>query len=266
MCIFACVQDKSSSTIPNREQETFVMFNKKINKMARKITKKLNKSQKSLLLGLLIGDGTITNHPDFKIDHSKAQIEYLEWKAKLLDDENIKHSNIKEYIQKAGYNKGGYVVRLRISTTPTIKAIRRSLYKPNKTITLNLLNWFSEREIAIWYLDDGCINVNTSSQRSSIQHTIRIATCTDIKTTETIIKYFKDRWNVNFRMFPEGNNTFSIASRTENDCLTFVNIVKPYIEQVPSMLYKIRDNFTKEDFIAYQKTDSFQSARHIIGE
>ena len=67
-------------------------------------------------------------------------------------------------------------------------------------------------------------------------------------------------------MFNEGTNTFSIASSTERDCLTFVNIVKPYIEQVPSMLYKIRDNFTKEEFIAYQKTDSFRSARHIIGD
>ena len=26
-------------------------------------------------------------------------------------------------------------------------------------------------------MDDGCVNVNTSKQRSSIQHTIKIATC-----------------------------------------------------------------------------------------
>lgn len=234
--------------------------------MAKRITKKLNKSQKSLLLGLLIGDGTITNHPDFKMDHSIQQLEYLKWKARLLDIENIKHSDIKEYIQKAGYNIGGKVVRLRVGTTSTIKAIRRSIYKPNKTITRKWLNWFTAREIAIWYLDDGCINVNTSKQRSSIQHTIKIATCTDIETTKIIIQYFKEVWKIDFRMFNEGTNTFSIASSTERDCLTFVNIVKPYIEQVPSMLYKIRDNFTKEEFIAYQKTDSFRSARHIIGD
>ena len=234
--------------------------------MVKRITKKLNKSQKSLLLGLLIGDGTITNHPDFKMDHSIQQLEYLQWKAKLLDTENIKHSEIKEYIQKVGYNKGGKVIRLRVSTNSTVKAIRRSIHKPNKTITRKWLNWFTEREIAIWYLDDGCINVNTSKQRSSIQHTIRIATCTDRETTEIIIKYFMDKWNIKFRMFPEGANTFSIASSSERDCLNFVNIVKPYIQQVPSMLYKIRDNFTKEEFIAYQKTDNCRSARHIIGD
>lgn len=39
-------------------------------------------------------------------------------------------------------------------------------------------------------MDDGCINVNTSKQRSSIQHTIKIATCVDEKTVNIIIKYF----------------------------------------------------------------------------
>ena len=183
--------------------------------MAKRITKKLSKSQKSLLLGLLIGDGTITNHPDFKMDHSIQQLEYLKWKARLLDIENIKHSDIKEYIQKAGYNIGGKVIRLRVGTTPTIKAIRRSIYKPNKTITRKWLNWFTAREIAIWYLDDGCINVNTSKQRSSIQHTIKIATCTDIETTKIIIQYFKEVWKIDFRMFNEGTNTFSIDTSTE---------------------------------------------------
>ena len=42
-------------------------------------------------------------------------------------------------------------------------------------------------------MDDGCINVNTSRQRSSIQHMIKIATCVDLKTVEIIIKYFKER-------------------------------------------------------------------------
>ena len=138
------------------------------------------------------------------MDHSGDQEELLRWKGHLLDLENLKHSGIKEYIQKVGYNVGGRVVRLRVSTIPTIKALRRSLYKPNKTITYNWLNWFSERELAIWYMDDGCININTSKQRSSIQHTIKIATCTDIETTELIIKYFAEMWDIKFRPFVEG--------------------------------------------------------------
>lgn len=105
-------------------------------------------------------------------------------------------------------------------------------------------------------MDDGCINVNTSKQRSSIQHTIKIATCIDEKTVNIIIKYFLEVWDIKFRPFKEGKETFSIASSSEKDCKKFINIIKPYIEQVPSLLYKIRDNFTKEEFIAQQKVVS----------
>ncbi len=233
--------------------------------MARKIKRKLTKEQKSLLISMLIGDGTITNHPDYKLSHSESQREFLEWKIKLLEKYGFEHGGLKEYISKCGYNLGNKVLYVRIKTNPTIKALRRSVYKPKKTFTRNLLNWLNPLGLAIWYMDDGCINVNTSIQRSSIQHTCKIATCVDEETINMMITYFKEIWNINFRPFKEGKNTYSLATSSEQDCINFVNIIKPYVEQVPSLLYKIRDNFTKEEFIAYQKTDNFRSARHIIG-
>ena len=224
--------------------------------MSRKIKKKLSKEQKSLLIGLLIGDGTISSNFVFKLSHSVEQREYLEWKVKLLDKFQIKNNGIKEYISTCGYNTGKKVLYSQMSVIPTIKALRRTIYIPKKTITRRLLNWLTPLEIAIWYMDDGHINVNTSKQRSSIQHTIKIATCVDESTVEVIIQYFLDIWNIKFRKFPEGKNTFSIASSSEEDYSKFVNLIKPFVEQVPSMLYKIRDNFTKKEFLDQQKVDS----------
>ena len=223
--------------------------------MSRKIKKKLSKEQKSLLIGLLIGDGTISSNFVFKLSHSIEQKEYLEWKVKLLDKFKIKNNGIKEYISTCGYNTGKKVLYSQMSVIPTIKALRRTIYIP-KSITRRLLNWLTPLEIAIWYMDDGHINVNTSKQRSSIQHTIKIATCVDEITVEIIIQYFLDVWNIKFRKFPEGKNTFSIASSSEEDYSKFVNLIKPFVEQVPSMLYKIRDNFTKKEFLDQQKVDS----------
>ena len=224
--------------------------------MSRKIKKKLSKEQKSLLIGLLIGDGTISSNFVFKLSHSVEQREYLEWKVKLLDKFQIKNNGIKEYISTCVYNIGKGVLYSQMSVIPTIKALRRTVYIPKKTITRKLLNWLTPLEIAIWYMDDGHINVNTSKQRSSIQHTIKIATCVDESTVEVIIQYFLDIWNIKFRKFPEGKNTFSIASSSEEDYSKFVNLIKPFVEQVPSMLYKIRDNFTKKEFLDQQKVDS----------
>ena len=57
--------------------------------MARKIVKKLSKEQKSLLIGMLLGDGTISSNFVFKLSHSEAQREYLEWKVKLLNEKEV---------------------------------------------------------------------------------------------------------------------------------------------------------------------------------
>lgn len=52
-------------------------------------------------------------------------------------------------------------------------------------------------------MDDGSINVNTSKQRSSIKHTILIATCVDEKVANIIVNYFKEVWDIQFRVFLE---------------------------------------------------------------
>lgn len=219
--------------------------------MSKKISKKISKEQKSLLIGLLLGDGTITNHPDFRIMHSEKQKAYIEWKIKIMDEFGIKNGGLKVYKSTSGYNKDQNVLAVRLSTNATIKALRRTVYIPKKTITRRLLNWLNPLGLAIWYMDDGCINVNTSKQRSSIQHTIKIATCVDEPTVEIIIEYFKEVWGIKFRKFKE-KELYSIASSTEEDCSKFIEIIKPYI--IPEFLYKIRKNFTKEEFIEYQKT------------
>lgn len=223
---------------------------------------RLSKEQKSLLIALLIGDGTISSNYVFKLSHSTLQREYLEWKVELLNKYGIKNNGVKEYISKCGYNTGKSVLYSQMSLIPTIKALRRSVYTPKKTITRKLLEWLNPLGLAIWYMDDGCINVNTSKQRSSIQHTIKIATCVDDSTIKTIINYFDEVWGIHFRPFKEGRNTYSIASSSELDCEKFIKIVKPYIEQVPSFLYKIRKDLTKEEFIKLQESGS--EVRDII--
>lgn len=223
---------------------------------------RLSKEQKSLLIALLIGDGTISSNYVFKLSHSTLQREYLEWKVGLLNKYGIKNNGVKEYISKCGYNTGKCVLYSQMSLIPTIKALRRSVYTPKKTITRKLLKWLNPLGLAIWYMDDGCINVNTSKQRSSIQHTIKIATCVDDNTVKIIINYFDEVWGIHFRPFKEGKNTYSIASSSELDCEKFIKIIKPYIEQVPSFLYKIRKDLTKEEFIKLQESGS--EVRDII--
>lgn len=225
--------------------------------MARKIQKSLSKAQKRLLIALLIGDGTISSNYVFKLSHSIDQREYLEWKVGLLNKLGIKNNGIKEYISSCGYNKGKGVIYSQLSLNSTIKALRRSVYIPKKTFTRNMLDWLDEQGLAIWFMDDGFININESEQRhGSTQRNIKISTCVDKETCNMIIEYFKEKWNVEFRSFLERSKLYSIATRTNEDSDKFISIVKPYVEQVPSLLYKIRNSLTKEEFIAQQNAVS----------
>lgn len=225
--------------------------------MARKIQKSLSKEQKRLLIALLIGDGTISSNYVFKLSHSIEQKEYLEWKVNLLDRFGIKNNGIKEYVSSCGYNYGKRVLYSQMSLHSTIKALRRSIYIPKKTFTRKLLNWLDELGLAIWFMDDGFININESEQRhGSVQRNIRMSTCVDEQTCNMMINYFKERWDIEFRPFLEKSKLYSLATRTNNDTDKFIEIVKPYVEQVPSLLYKIRKSLTKEEFIAQQQAGS----------
>lgn len=231
-------------------------------KRRRKIVEKISEEKKSLLIALLIGDGTISNNFVFKLSHSKDQTEFLNWKIGLLEELGIKNNGLKEYVSKCGYNTGKPVIYSQMSINPTIKALRRSIYVPKKKITKKLLNWLTPQGLAIWYMDDGCMNVNTSKQRSSIQHTMKIATCVDSETCDEIIEYFQERWDIKFRPFKEGKGTFSIATSCEADTAKFAKIVKPFILQVPSLLYKIRTDLTKQQFLELQEQGT--ETRNII--
>ena len=47
---------------------------------------KITKESRNLLIGMLLGDGTISNNNVFKIAHSESQKDYLEWKIKQLKE------------------------------------------------------------------------------------------------------------------------------------------------------------------------------------
>ena len=46
---------------------------------------KFNKESRNLLIGMLLGDGTISSNYVYKLSHCTQQIDYLQWKIKLLN-------------------------------------------------------------------------------------------------------------------------------------------------------------------------------------
>ena len=172
---------------------------------------KITKESRNLLIALLLGDGTIMNNNVFKLAHCEQQKDYLEWKIKQLKEAGIRNSGLKTYISSNGYNVG-------------------------KT----LLNRLDAKGIAIWYMDDGHINIRKDKNGRPMGFYVKIATCLPKRELQIILDYFKEVWDVKFYMFHEGKkeDSYSLCCGTKEG-IKFINIVKPYVSQVPSMIHKI---------------------------
>ena len=202
---------------------------------------KITKESRNLLIGMLLGDGTISNNNVFKIAHSESQRDYLEWKVKQLKDAGIRNNGIKSYIKIKGYKTGVPVYYTQLNIIPFIKVLRKVFYKEKKILgNRKLLNRLDAKGIAIWYMDDGHINIRKTKDGRPMGFYIKISTCEPKQEVQTIIDFFKEQWNINFYMFHEGKkeDSYSLCCGTKEG-LKFIDIVKPYVSQVPSMIHKI---------------------------
>lgn len=202
---------------------------------------KINKDSRNLLIGLLLGDGTIQSNNVFKIAHCEQQKDYLEWKIKQLKESGIRNNGIKLYIKTHGYNSGVPVYYTQLNIIPFIKVLRRVFYKPHKIIgNRKLLNRLDAKGVAIWYMDDGHINIRKDKDGRPMGFYIKIATCVPKEELQVIIDYFKEVWNVKFYAFHEGKkeDSYSLCCGTQEG-MKFIEIIKPYVLQVPSMIHKI---------------------------
>lgn len=207
---------------------------------------KFNKESRNLLIGMLLGDGTISSNYVFKIAHCEEQKDYLEWKVKQLNEHGIRNNGVKSYIKTKGYNIGVPVYYTQLNIVPFIKVLRRAVYKNKKIIgNRKLLNRLSPLELAIWYMDDGHINIRKVKGRPCGFY-IKISTCEPKEEVQIIIDYFKEVHKINFYMFHEGKkeDSYSLCCGTKEG-IKFIDLVKSYVSQVPSMVHKITYDLTQ---------------------
>ena len=117
-----------------------------------------------------------------------------------------------------------------------------------------LLNRLDAKGIAIWYMDDGHINYRKTNGKVHGFY-IKIATCIPKEELQIIIDYFKEVWDIEFYMFHEGKkeNSYSLCCGTKEG-LKFIELVKPYVQQVPSMFHKIQFDLSQRERALYSKS------------
>ncbi|HEY4475550.1 MAG TPA: hypothetical protein VJB92_02395 [Candidatus Paceibacterota bacterium] len=200
----------------------------------------LSNKNKEVILGSLLGDGSLKIHERYKnarfsFRHSVLQQEYFFWKVDQLKE--ISGENC-WWKQKAdGY--GGEKLRYQSLALESLSELHKLTHKNNHlVIKRKWLNQLTPLSLAIWWLDDG--SLITNSRRGVL--------CTDpfsYEEQKLLARYLDVVWSVKVKIGKisrERNGKHSeyyrLWIRSSEELQKFLRIILPHIK-VASMLPKV---------------------------
>lgn len=208
---------------------------------------KLEKQVKMVLLGTLLGDGSLGIYDNysnarFQMRHSVKQTEWFNWKASVLKDLGTEKGI---HFQKAD----GFQVNKGSATSPQGKWHFQTRALPVLTELLDIiskkgkkyvkrewLNQLTAEALAVWWLDDGSLVKN---RKNGIFCTQGFS----LKENKVLSSYLKVVWGVQTKVTKATqkknapiSNQYVLRLNTEN-LRSFLKIIMPFIP-VSSMIYK----------------------------
>lgn len=208
---------------------------------------KKTKLSRLLCLYMSIGDGYINKNGFLSIRHGESQKEYIEFKRNLLYKNGINVTNVYE-VNNNGYK--GY--EFRTYNHKFLKLYRRILYTPKKDITLkSIWNRMSPLGLAIWYMDDGSLTIQYKNG-NPCRARIIISTCLDtIEEHDFIIETIYNKFGVKFSVC-KMKGKYALRCGTK-EARKFINIVKPFMQNIQCMQYKLNIFSNIESIADYKK-------------
>lgn len=194
---------------------------------------KFNRQSRNALLSVILGDGHLDKNGSAQVLHCAAQLDYLKWKQSYLTSVGVRSTGI---IFKN--NNGFPAYKMHISVTKWGKHLRKLLYRDGKKSIYNrkLLNRLDPIHIAIWYMDDGGLS-QKKRDGVVVANDLMLNTHTTRENNQVIIDYFLDVWGIKFtQCLNRGHYRLRCGTK---EARKFIEIIREYVEQIPSMLHKI---------------------------
>lgn len=219
---------------------------------------KLTEKDKSILIGLLLGDGYIDDKGRIYIEHGEKQKDYCIYKAKLLHSVcGGKDIKVHEYIRnrsilkdKKQFKESTFITYSFKKQSQSFIQIRQVLYNSNrkKYISEEILQYLTPEAIALWWMDDGCLTKKYTYKNNEKKHCgymLRLCTYLPKEQNEIIQKFFEDqyqmKWNVVKADGAKDDTQWMLRCGTIEG-RKFLNIIREYIiKNVPSLSYKVID-------------------------
>lgn len=219
---------------------------------------KLTEKDKSILIGLLLGDGYIDEKGRIQIEHGEKQKEYCIYKAKLLHSVcGGKDIKVHEYIRNRSILKDKKQFKESTFTTYSFKKqsqsfipIRQLLYNENKKkyISEEIVKYLTPEAIALWWMDDGCLTKKytyVDGEKKHCGYMLRLCTFLPKEQNEIIQKFFEEKYQMKWNVVKAdgAKDEFQWMLRCGSiEGRKFLNIIRDYIiKNVPSLSYKVID-------------------------
>lgn len=200
-----------------------------------KRVKNIDEWEYQVILGSILGDAHLKK--TYKSNRNKAlsffdEIHCLQQEKYLLWKKDYAFSKFNTKIE---YYPNKNRIRLRTEVSPIFKKLRDELYPNNKkNITKDILNRLQPLGIAVWYMDDGTLNLHAGGCLATDGFTK--------EENEMIMNYFNEK-GFYCRVFKAKSGTYRIMFNQQG-FRNFIDFIKLHIH--PSMYYKIDLNRQKE--------------------
>ena len=197
----------------------------------------LSENCKSVILGSLLGDGSLKKEPNyvnlrFKFRHSEVQADYFHWKVNLLQEISTQKSVQKQ--KPDGYSPNSKLL-FQSAARPQLTELWKKIGSNKMDIKRHWLNHLTALSLAVWWFDDGSL---TSGKRKG-------CFCTDGFSEEEckiLAQYLKVEWDIDCRVRPikrkknpKNNYTKENYYRlwlNNTEVKKLLHIVLPYAETV----------------------------------
>lgn len=205
----------------------------------------LSQEQQQIIFGGLLGDAYYNKKRELiRFSQSIKQKEYLHWKYSFFDIQDVNGIYIRQY--KEGYQNLYFELPNKQHKFDALHVyFKKYLYSNDgrKKISLKYLSELDSLGLAIWWMDDGSLSVHKGNRYGKL--------CTECFNYEEHIllqKYFKEKWDINVDIKIEKNKYYFLRFNVVA-LRKLITIIYPHVCQVPSMIYKIDLNYTRNGCI-----------------
>jgi hypothetical protein len=180
--------------------------------------------EREVVIGCLLGDGTLTKSGReyrLRIEHKAAHREYVGWKYHQLQRLCVTSPQFVRQHQSYRFGTIGH---------PELTDLHRAFYRNGrKSVPEFLLKQLSPLGLAILFMDDG----------GRVHNTVSLAlhgySDADAELIRSILRKLRIKSSLQFDGHGYGRRLYIATS----SYATFKKLVKPYVEQVHCMAYKL---------------------------